>query len=58
MEKIKQILSTVGRDINLTLFDKNIIDDLEKNIYIKETKKGIKFYTKCFIRNKEIQLKS
>jgi hypothetical protein len=51
MEKIKQILSTVGRDINLTLFDKNIIEDLERNIHIK-------FYTKCFIRNKEIQLKS
>jgi len=57
MEKIKQILSTVGRDINLTLFDKNIIADLEENIYTKETKKGIKFYIKCFIRNKEIQLK-
>jgi len=57
MEKIKYILSKINKEINLSLFNNEILEDLEKSIYIKKTKKGDKYYTKCFIRNKEIQLK-
>ena len=58
MEKIKKILNSRGiKFLNKGIFAQEVIEDLEGSIYEKETKKGKRFYTKCFIRGREIQLK-
>lgn len=52
MEKIKKILNSRGiKFLNKGIFAQEVIEDLEGSIYEKETKKGKRFYTKCFIRN-------
>jgi type I restriction enzyme M protein len=42
---------------NLSIFTEDEIDWLVTRIFEKETKSGIKYFTKCIIRNKDIQLK-
>ena len=42
---------------NLSIFTEDEIDWLVTRIFEKDTKSGTKYYTKCIIRNKEIQLK-
>ncbi len=53
--KIRQILKDTP--YKLKLFPEELIKELEECIFEKETKKGKKFYTKCIIRGKDIQLK-
>ncbi len=53
--KIQQILKDTP--YKLKLFPEEIIKELEERTFEKETKKGKKFYTKCIIRDKDIQLK-
>ncbi|NPA54640.1 MAG: N-6 DNA methylase, partial [Aquificae bacterium] len=55
--KIDKILKDSNYKINQNLFSDEIIQDLENSIFEKETKKGKAYYTKCVIRDKEIQLK-
>ena len=52
MSHIQTILK--NSDYGLTIFDPSLIDDLERRI---ESKEG-KFYVRCLIRDKDIQLKS
>ena len=55
--KIDLILKDSAYKINQKLFSEDIIQDLENSIFEKETKKGKVYYTKCIIREKEIQLR-
>jgi len=55
--KIVEILKYSNYKINQSIFSDDLIQDLENSIYEKQTKKGKAFYTKCVIRDKEIQLK-
>ena len=55
--KIDLILKDSAYKINQKLFSEDIIQDLENSIFEKETKKGKAYYTRCIIREKEIQLK-
>lgn len=56
MSKISQILKLVGKEFNSELFSEELIKDFENDIYEKETEKGKTYYTKCFIRGREIKL--